>query len=274
MKVIQKEFANWLGRRNYSTATIKSYVNQANYLSQYYDKSPELISDEELIGYFDYLRNDRRLKQSSINICYSGAKLLWEKILKRDWPIDRLPRARGNKYLPEVLSRDEALRLIDLTINLKHRTILATLYSSGLRLAEVVALRPCHIDSNRMLIHVEQGKGGKDRFTILSPGLLKRLRDYYRLYRPQTFLFEGYTPGKAMAKRTVQQVFYQARDRAGIKRKVSAHCLRHSFATHMLEGGIDVVRLQKLLGHNSLRTTARYIHLKNDYCQAQDLLSE
>lgn len=214
--------------------------------------------------YFDYLRTERKLAQGSISGAYSSIKLFWEVILERDWPIRQLPRSRRPKYLPEVLSREEVRALIEHTRNVKHRCVLQTLYGTGVRLGELVKLQFHHIDSRRMVVRVEQGKGAKDRFTILSATLLDCLRAYYREYRPEYYLFEGRQPGVALSKRTVQAVFKQACARVGIKRKVSVHTLRHSFATHLLEGGLDVLTLQKLLGHRDLSTTSRYLHVAVD----------
>jgi integrase/recombinase XerD len=163
--------------------------------------------------------------------------------------------------LPEVLSREEVHSLIDGTLNLKHRSVLQTLYGTGVRLGEVVLLRPTDIDSRRMQVRVERGKGKKDRYTILPPTLLTTLRMYYRQYRPERYLFEGRTPGRHLSKRTVQAVFKQACARAGIRRQVGVHVLRHSFATHLLEDGLDPVTVKHLLGHANLSTTSRYLHI-------------
>lgn len=183
-----------------------------------------------------------------------------------------LPRSKQARTLPEVLSRQEVNLLMDGVANLKHRVILRTLYSVGLRLGEVVSLRPSHIDSKRMVIRVELGKGRKDRYTILSETLLQELRVYYRAYRPEKYLFEGRIPGVPYSVRSVQSIMKDAVKRVGIERRVSVHTLRHSFATHLIEGGLDVVTLQHLLGHKDVSTTSKYIHITNNYDQVEDLL--
>jgi site-specific recombinase XerD len=251
----------WMSRRGYAAATIKTYVYAVQELARYYGRCPSGLEQAELLTYFDYLREERCLAQSSINGAYSGIKLLWTEVLDRSWPARRLPRSRQAKSLPEVLSREEVLSLVDGTLNLKHRSVLETLYGTGVRLGEVVMLRPADIDSRRMQVRVECGKGNKDRYTILPPTLLTTLRMYYREYRPERYLFEGRTPGCHLSKRTVQAVFKQACARAGIRKKVGVHVLRHSFATHLLEGGLDTVTVKHLLGHANLSTTGRYLHI-------------
>jgi site-specific recombinase XerD len=274
MNRFYESFLTWLSRRGYAEATIKSYSLGVKQLSLYYSRCPSKISNAELMAYFDYLREERRLAQGSINGAYTGIKLFWDIILNREWPAKHLPRSRQAKTLPEVLSREEVRLLIDGTINTKHRCVLQTLYSTGVRLGEVVKLKPCHIDSKRMVVRVCQGKGAKDRYTILSATLLECLRTYYGEYRPECYLFEGRDVGRPLSKRTVQAVFRQACDRVGIKRKVSVHTLRHSFATHLLEGGLDVVTLKNLLGHRNLSTTGRYLHVAIDiHGQVEDLIS-
>lgn len=274
MSTLLIRYRSWLERRNYASRTIISYLRQIRALSDYYGRCPTQLSDEQLISYWDYLRVDRGLSQSSLSACYSSCKLLWEKVLKRSWPAVDLPRSRRSKQVPEVLSRQEVQLLLGGIRNVKHRVLLSTIYSSGLRLSEVVGLRLEAIDSKRMLIHVRQGKGAKDRSTILSITLLEALRSYYRLYRPKFFLFEGRVVGQPYSVRSVQQVFKKALKRSGITRQASVHTLRHSFATHLIEGGLDIVSLQHLLGHREVSTTSRYIHVANRYERVEDLLSD
>ena len=274
MSPLREEMIKWMSRRGYAAPTIKSYTYAVQELARHYGRCPSQIGTEELLSYFDYLRDERCLAQGTISNAYSGIKLLWTQVLDQAWPAKRLPRSRRAKTLPEVLSREEVHSLIGGTLNLKHRSVLETLYGTGVRLGEVVTLLPTDIDSRRMQVRVERGKGKKDRYTILPPTLLTTLRAYYRQYRPERYLFEGRTPGRHLAKRTVQAVFKQACARAGIRRQVGVHVLRHSFATHLLEDGLDPVTVKHLLGHANLSTTSRYLHVADGLRdRAVDLLA-
>ncbi|MGB5388150.1 MAG: tyrosine-type recombinase/integrase, partial [Eudoraea sp.] len=184
-----------------------------------------------------------------------------------------IERPRKSKKLPEVLSIMEVQSLLAEINNIKHRCIVGLLYSSGLRRSEVLALRPEDIDSKRMLVRVNQGKGKKDRYTILSATLLKELRNYYKRYQPRTFLFES-PNGKAYSPTSVVNIVSRAALRAGIKRRVTSYMLRHSFATHLLDKGTDLRKIQVLLGHNSSKTTEIYTHVaENSFRDIDDLLS-
>ena len=160
-----------------------------------------------------------------------------------------------------MLSKEEVKRILDVTVNIKHKALLMLMYSGGLRVGEIVRLKPEDIDAERSLIHIKGSKGRKDRYTILSKSVLVVLRKYYHQYRPQKWLFEGAKPGKHISTRTVQAIFKHACEKAGIKKEVSAHFLRHSFATHLLEGGIDLRYIQEILGHKSSKTTEIYTHV-------------
>jgi site-specific recombinase XerD len=176
-----------------------------------------------------------------------------------------IPKAQfSRKKLPQVLARDEVKALLRNTLNLKHKAILLTTYTGGLRVSEAARLRVSDIDSKRMLIRVNQGKRKKDRYTILSNVDLYFLRAYYKAYRPETWLFNSWTKDKPISARTIQQIFYKARDKAGIKKDVSVHSLRHSFATHLIESGTNIHQVQKFSGHSSIKTTTVYLHIKHD----------
>lgn len=271
---LRSDYERWLGRRNYASRTIQSYVKRVEQLAVHYGRCPSQISDEELGVYLDYLRLECKAAQSTLSVAYSSFKLFWEQILGRRWPINQFPRSLKERRLPEVLSREEVGRLLRGVINLKHRAVLQTIYSAGLRLGEVVRLKLPQIDSQRMVIRVEQSKGRKDRYTVLSKTLLLALRNYYRAYRPLEYLFEGREAGRSYSTRSVQHIMKVACERAQIRRSVSVHTLRHSFATHLLESGTDVVTLQHLLGHQNLRTTSGYLHVMGHYDQVEDLLGE
>jgi site-specific recombinase XerD len=192
---------------------------------------------------------------------YSGLKFFYETTLKRDWDGFRIPRVKMRKKLPVVLSQQEVQVLFSAVRNLKHRAILMTIYSAGLRLNEAIHLKVSDIDSQRMMIRVEQGKGDKDRYTLLASRTLDILREYWREYRPHDWLFYSRSFERPLSSRTVQVVLERALHQAGIKKPATVHTLRHSFATHLLEAGTDLYHIQHLLGHKSPQTTTIYLHL-------------
>ena len=185
--------------------------------------------------------------------------------LHKSWDIGRIPYQKTRRKLPVVLSQQEVAAILDALTNLKHRAILATVYAAGLRVSEVVALRVSDIDSQRMMLRIEQGKGRKDRYGMLSERLLTVLREYWKSTRPQDWLFPGQTPPRHLTRSSVERVFHKAREAAGITKKVSVHTLRHSFATHLLESGVNLRKIQILLGHTSLRSTQVYTHVASDF---------
>lgn len=253
----------YMERRGYSPSTAKSYVSWVSQFARHYGKSPDLLSEDDIGAYLDYLKRERKLSQSSLAACYSGIKVLREKVLGRSWDTLKLPRSKRAQALPEVLSEEEARQLICQTKNLKHRALLKVLYTTGIRVGEAVKLKPTDIDSRRMVMRVEMGKGRKSRYTVLSLSLLKELRAYWLEYRPKAYLFEGAVAGQHISIRTVQAVFKQACKRIGLGKQVGVHVLRHSFATHLLENGVDTLRVKALLGHSNVSTTARYVHVQN-----------
>ena len=273
MKRLRKEMIDWMERRNYSASTIKSYVTAVVMLSRYYGRCPSQLSEREVAAYMNYITKQRGYSYGSISGAHSGIKLFWRQILSREWNTKLLPRPKRPKVLPEILSLEEVQRLIDMTSNKKHNAILRVLYSTGLRVGELVKLEPSDIDSKRMVVRVRKGKGKKDRYTRLTLSLLSQLRAYWKLYRPAHYLFEGRVPGRHISSRTVQAVFHQARNRAGINRQVGVHVLRHCFATHLLEAGVDSLIIKQLLGHAHLSTTAKYLHVQSRcYHEIPDLL--
>ena len=247
--------------RNYSERTIVSYVHCIERLSVYYKSSPDLISIDQIKSYLQYCVVQKQESASTLNQIISAVRILYVDVLHRTWEPLNLKRARRQKKLPEVFSTQEISTVIENTRNVKHRLILITTYSAGLRVSEVRLLQPSDIDSDRMQIHVKNGKGKKDRFTLLSPKTLEQLRMYYKQFRPRKYLFEGYTPGQPMHVRTLEHIFDKAVKRAGITKALSFHSLRHSFATHLLEQGTNLRLIQQLLGHSSLNTTSVYLHV-------------
>ncbi len=244
--------------------TIEAYVRAVAQLGQFYGRSPEKIPLEEVRRFLHHLITVQKVAYSTCNQKLAGIRFFYQKVLhQRDFQL-RVPAKRSGR-LPEPLSRSEIARFLDAARNSKHRVLLMTTYGGGLRVSELVRLKPRDIHSQRMLIRVEQGKGHKDRYTLLSPRLLEELRAYWRAYRPQTWLFEGSQAGRHLAVATAQKVFDRTKDRAGVQHGNGIHCLRHSFATHLMEAGVPLPTIQRLMGHASLTTTAKYLHVTSKH---------
>ena len=258
--------------KGYSPRTIKSYVNMVAVYARHVGKSPELTDCEDARAFMVYLVEERGCSTSHLHQAYSAIKVLFVQVLGREGCGDRIPRPKRAKTLPAVMGVEEVGRLLDSLANIKHRTMLQVLYGTGLRVSELIGLRIRDIDSGRNTITVRCGKGAKDRQIPLSPTLLQLLRGYWKLYRPTEFLFENGRSGAQMSPRTVQAVFGHAKKTSGIKKKVSAHTLRHSCATHLLEAGTDLLSIRNLLGHSNISTTTVYLHLRSGGQGAKDLL--
>lgn len=260
--------------RNYSERTVQSYITSISQLSQYYKLTPDIITKEQVKDYAYYLINQKQASVSRINQLISAWKIFTIDVLERQWNDFRLKRPRREKKIPQVLSQEEARALIDSPRNLKHRMILTLAYVTGLRREEILNLTLKDIDSARHILRIVQGKGKKTREVPISEALIEQLRQYYKYYRPKKYLFEGYVPGDRYSATSIQNITTAAAAKAGIKKNISPHILRHSFATHMLERGINLKHLQIMLGHNALRTTSGYLHLVNpDSINIPDLLS-
>ena len=249
--------------RNYSPCTIRTYLSLISHLAIYYQCSPEHLSISQVKRYLYYCVNERQLANSTINQIISAVKILFQDVLAREWEPVKIKRPRKEKKLPVVFSKEEMALLLKSVINLKHKALLSTAYATGMRLSEIRLLIFSDIHADRMQVRVRCGKGKKSRMTLLSQGLLEQLREYYRIYRPQTFLFEGAIRGEAISARTVQKVFKQSIKRSGITKPVSFHSIRHSFATHLLEAGTNLRMIQQLLGHSSFKTTTVYLHVSH-----------
>ena len=247
--------------RRLSPRTISCYLACMKNIAVYFGKSPAELRGEEIRSYLYHLMEDRRASQAVINQSYSALKFFFENTLQKPWDVLKIPRSKQRKKLPGVLSRQEVESIFSATGNLKHRAILMTVYSAGLRVGEVTRLKVSDIDSERMMIRVNEGKGLKDRYTLLGERNLEILRLYYKEYRPLEWLFPGKDPSEPVSISCVQRVFKASVQEAGIKKKASVHTLRHSFATHLLESGTDLYYIQRLLGHKSAGTTAVYLHI-------------
>jgi len=242
-----------------SPKTVEAYVTAVAQLGAYYRRSPESISLEEVRDYLHWLITERKLAASSCNQKLAGIRFFYRHVLRRPFDV-RVPMKRSGR-LPEPLGRREVARLIEVVGNVKHRALLMTAYGAGLRVSELVHLRVDDIRSDRMLILVRSGKGDKDRYTLLSPRLLTELRSYWMQQRPGPWLFPGQRGDAPLTAGTAQRVFYRAKAKAAVKHGHGIHCLRHSFATHLLEAGVDLRTIQRLLGHTALSTTAKYLHV-------------
>ncbi len=247
--------------RNYSPHTRVCYLACIRRFLRHFPQSPEEIGKEEIRAYLHHLITEKKVSQAVVGQTYSALKFFYGVTLERDWSTFRIPRAKTSRGLPVVLTREEAYALISATENLKHRAVLATVYSGGLRVSEATHLRVSDIDSDRMMIHVGYAKRGRNRYTLLARYTLKLLREYWRAYRPDDWLFPGRPPSKPMGRRTIEYAFRKALSQTGIKKHAVIHSLRHSFASHLVEAGTNLCHIQQLLGHASPRTTAIYLRL-------------
>ncbi|OEF99176.1 hypothetical protein BHF71_09850 [Vulcanibacillus modesticaldus] len=256
-----KEMNNRLELKGYSTKTRKSYLGHITRLTIHYQSHPIELSQEKIQKYLLHLINEEKKSNSYVNQAISAIKFLYQEVFNKSKPILNLPRPKKERKLPDILSKEEVLQILNSVNNEKHKAILYLVYSAGLRVSEVVRLRISDIDSKRMLIHIRQGKGKKDRYVILSKVALDTLRLYAKKYRPEYWIFPGGKEGSHITERSVQKIFERAREKVGIQKKASVHTLRHSFATHLLESGIDIRHIQELLGHKNLKTTEIYTHV-------------
>jgi integrase/recombinase XerD len=246
--------------RQFSSRTIEGYLRAVAGLANHYRRSPDQLSLEEVRCYLHHLLVERKHAPNTCNLQAAAITFFYRQVLGQA-AFDLHMRRKHSGKLPEVYSHEELVRLFDAAGNLQHRVFLMTTYAAGLRLSEVCHLKPVHIHSERMLIRVEQGKGQKDRYTLLSPQLLHQLRHYWKEYRPGEWLFPNHKRNGPMLRGTAQHIFYALKRRAGLQRGHGIHTLRHSFATHLLEAGVDLRTIQLLLGHKSLNTTMLYLHV-------------
>ncbi len=248
--------------RNLSPHTQRAYVETVARFARHFRRSPADLGPEEIRTYQVYLIRERHLAPSSLEIAVCALRFLYRVTLKQPWSFDdRIPGPKKPRRLPVVLSPEEVVRALECATFPKHRAVLTTCYAAGLRISESVRLRPHDVDSQRMVIRIEQGKGQRDRYVMLSPTWLEVLRDWWRLSRPTTWLFPGERPDHPLGRAAVEQACHRARRRARLTKPLTPHVLRHCFAVHLLEAGTDVRTIQLLLGHRSLETTARYLRI-------------
>ena len=259
MSELRSKFVGDLQLRGFTPRTINSYVSIVAKLSCYYNKSPSELTSDQIKSYLLHLVNNRKLQPTTINQIHAAIKAFYRSLSPQNKTMENFSKMKEPKKFPSFISRQEVNSLIDTISNIKHKAIVALLYSGGLRVEECATLLPCHIESTHMKIRIEQGKGNKDRYTLLSKNALLILREYYRIYRPRHWLFEG--RNGHLSIRMIQRIVADAARKAGITKRVHPHTLRHSFATHLLEAGVALQVIQMLLGHTSVKTTAIYTHV-------------
>jgi integrase/recombinase XerD len=262
MTPIRQRMTEDMQVRNLALNTQMSYVQQVSLFARHFNKSPDQLGPEDIRAYQVYLTNEKKLAPGSILIAVAALRFLYKVSLKKDWTFeDVIPAPKKPQKLPIVLSPEEVLRFLECVGSTKHRAILTTCYAAGLRISEAVRLKPTDVDSQRMVIRVDQGKGRKDRYVMLSPKLLDTLRSYWRAVQPKGWLFDGDVPGQPISTSAVELACQKARRLSGIGKPITPHSMRHAFAVHLLESGTDVRTIQLLLGHRSLATTARYLRI-------------
>ena len=260
MTLLRQRMIDDMRIRNLSLKTIDSYAYKVRRFAKHFGKSPAELGREHIREYLLFQINEG-LSRSTLVQTLCALRFLYETTLGRRWEGYKFTFPKKEKPLPVVLSVEEVRAFFGAVDSLKYRTLFMTLYATGFRLSEALNLLPTDIDSKRMVVWVRRGKGKKDRYVPLSKTLLSSLRSYWRTIRPELHLFEGQFPGRPLSAGAVQKAYTRARTRAGFKKPVSPHTLRHSFATHLLEDGTDLVTIQRLLGHRSLNTTAIYLHV-------------
>lgn len=269
---LREQTINTLKLGNYSERTIRTYIDWLIRISQYYNCSPTALTEDQVQAFLMHLIEEKKLAWSTVNQALAAFRFLYEKVLYQQRGKLRVPARRKVTRRSFAFSKEQISQLLDVASNPKHRALIMSVYGAGLRVSEVVRLKPQHIESSRHLIRVEQAKGHKDRYTILSDRLLIELRNYWHCFHPGEWIFFGRDRTRPMPIGSAQKIFYLIRNRAGIS-KGSLHTLRHSFATHMLENGADVFELKRMLGHASVKTTAGYIHISKEHlCSIQSPL--
>ncbi len=268
MTTLREKMKDAMILRGFSASTQKKYLYEVIKLHEYYrQKSPAKLSNEEIKGYLLHLVSERKLAASTCNVAVHSLRFFYDMVLRRiisyrDFPLSKEPRR-----LPDILSANEVTKIIKVAGNIKHRTILVLAYGAGLRSAEIAHLQVGDIDSERMQIHIRNGKGGKDRYVILSPVMLEMLRNYWRKSRSKiksAWVFPGQSLANPITPSTVGAVYKAAKKRAGISKRGGVHSFRHAFATHSLEAGEDLYTIKELLGHSSIESTARYLRLTDN----------
>ena len=276
MTPLRQQMLDDMVLHGFAANTQSAYLDAVKAISQHYHRSPDLISPEEIKQYLLHLITDRHLSCSTTNQAGCALRFLFRVTLKQPDICIQIPLRITPSKLPELLSRQEVESILSACTNLRHRTLLTTVYATGLRVSELCHLKVSDIDSARMMLRVSHGKGGKDRYTLLSPMLLRALRIYWQAFRPADWLFPNGDGSKPITQSQIQKFFYAAKRRALIKKEGGIHSLRHAFATHLLESGVDLHSISRLMGHDHISTTTRYLHMQQQVAKADsplDLLS-
>lgn len=263
MSALRKQMQADMVVRGLAPRTQKAYIDAVATVARFYNRSPDTLSVAEIEQYLHHLIADRQRSWSTTNQAVCALRFLFHVTLKQPEVALRIPTRRTGSKQPEILSRDEVGRILDAARLPLHRALLMTIYAAGLRVGEACRLRIAHVDSERLMIRVVAGKGGRDRYTLLSPALLAELRKYWKYARPQEWLFpKPSRPQQPFDIQTAQRIFYRCKRAARLAKQGGIHSLRHAFATHLLESGVDLHTIQRLLGHSDISTTTRYLHLK------------
>ena len=264
MTELRQQMIRAMELQNLSDNTQRRYLAAVTGLAKHYHQSPDQLTKEKIEDYLLYLKKDKGDAPNSCASNLSGLRFFYKHVTRQKIRIE-YSLSRNVQKLPTVLPQEDIWNIINATDNLKHRMILMTTYSAGLRACEVRLLKPEHIESKKMLIKVEKGKGSKERYTLLSKMLLSELRDYYKSYQPKTYLFpSGNKKHQALCYESVYRIYEKARKKAGVKKGAGIHTMRHSFATHLLEAGYDIRKIQVLMGHRRLSTTMIYLHVSRE----------
>jgi site-specific recombinase XerD len=276
MNSLRQRFQNDMVLRGLAQCTQDAYLDAVAKIAKYYHRSPDQISPEEIKQYLLHLIKDKHLSTSTTNQAGCALRFLFRVTLNQPEIGIEIPLRKPPERLPELLSRQEVESILAACTNLRHRTILTTIYATGLRVSELCQLKVSDVDSKRMMLRISHGKGGKDRYTLLSPKLLQTLRIYWQAFRPDDWLFPKLDGSRPISDSQIQRLFYAAKRRAKVTKQGGIHSLRHAFATHLLDSGVDLHSISRLMGHDHLSTTARYLHLQQQVVKTDsplDLLS-
>ncbi len=261
MTLLRQQMIEDMSVRGLAEATRKSYLHAVSQLALFHNRRPDKLGKREVQAFLVHLVEDRKLSYGTCNGYVYGLRFFYCTTLGRDDLRFQIPTSREPSRLPSILSRAEVRALLEAAMNIRDRALLTTTYGAGLRVSEVIKLKISDIDATRMCIRIEQGKRRKDRYGLLSKGMCQELRNYWRICKPETWLFAGVNSGQPVSRTTAHHIFHAAKAKAGIKKEGGIHLLRHAFATHLLESGCDLHTIQRLLGHSSIRSTLRYFHL-------------
>ncbi len=261
MTPLRRRMLEEMKLRNFAPGTQNAYVGAAAQFATYFGKSPEQLGKSEVREYLLYLVQQRKVSWSTYNVALCALRFLYHETLGRDELLKGIRCPKEQKRLPVVLSTAEVQQFLDASPSIRLKAMFSAAYAAGLRISEIVGLQVADVDSDRMMIHIRLSKNSKDRYVPLSPKLLELLREYWKQHHPDLWLFPGKPPHRPLTSATVQRHCVKTRKLAGLSKKVTVHSLRHSFATHMLEAGVDLRTLQILLGHRNIKTTAKYTHV-------------